>query len=273
MRHTHLASHILYLAAATLLLAACAQPTTYSPSYTQAELAEEQKYQEAASKENPFEKIEGEVEVTSEMLARMERIEAKVVPQSEILCKELFGNTRPCEFTTEVSAEAKGINAFADGKRVVMGPTMMEFAKDDTQVAFVLSHELAHNIMKHPDAGMKNTMGGLILGSVIDAAVGGTDGTFGKLGAQAGRLQYSPDFETEADYTGLYILARAGYPIEKAPEFWRAMSQYDPQGIYARSTHPTNAERFVVMRKTINEIRSKQQLGMPLVPEFIPAGE
>lgn len=262
----------LLLALPLLLLAtACAKPTTFSPSVSAEELKAEQEYQKQAAQANPFEKIEEEVKVTSQMLARMEKIESRIVPQAEKLCRELHPDpSYQCSFTTEVSKEAKGINAFADGKRVVMGPTMMEFAGNDTHVAFVLCHELAHNIMMHPQSGAKNTTAGMILGTVLDAAVGGTGGAFGKLGAQAGRLSYSPSFETEADYIGLYILARAGYQIEEAPNFWRAMSQYDPQGIYARSTHPTNAERFVVMRKTINEIRSKQKLGMPLLPEFLP---
>lgn len=256
-----------------MLAAACAKPTTYSPEVTIAEIEKEAAIQAKFAKEDPFEKIEGEVKVTSKMLARVERIEARVVPHATALCQEMFSQPNPdraCEFAFAVSSEAKGINAFADGKRVVMGPTMLQFATNDTHVAFVLAHELAHNIMQHPQGGAKNTTAGMILGTILDASIGGTGGAFGKLGAQVGRLQYSPAFETEADYIGLYILARAGYKIEEAPDFWRAMSQYDPQGIYARSTHPTNAERFVVMRKTINEIRSKQKLRMSLVPEFLP---
>lgn len=254
-----------------LAVAACTKPTTFSPTVSIEEIDREAAIQAKYAEENPFDKIDGEVKVTSQMLARMERMESRIVPHASALCRELFKDPDyPCEFSIEVNAEAKGINAFADGRRVVMGPTMFEFAGNDTHVAFVLAHELAHNIMKHPQGGAQNATIGAILGTVLDAAVGGTGGAFGQLGARAAQLQYSPSFETEADYIGLYILARAGYRIEEAPNFWRAMSQYDPQGIYARSTHPTNAERFVVMRKTINEIRSKQRLKFPLVPEFLP---
>ena len=88
------------------------------------------------------------------------------------------------------------------------------------------------------------------------------------MGAQASLLAYSPSFEHESDYIGLYILARAGFDYQNAPEFWRLMSRNNPQGIYNRTTHPTTPERFVAMSKTIEEINAKKAKGLRLLPNF-----
>jgi hypothetical protein len=44
------------------------------------------------------------------------------------------------------------INAFADGNNVVITRGLMRYTKDNSELALVLSHELAHNIMGHVKA-------------------------------------------------------------------------------------------------------------------------
>ena len=82
------------------------------------------------------------------------------------------------------------INAFADGKNVVIMQGMMRFTENDRELALVITHELAHNVMGHVDAQKKNTMAGGFLGLIFDiaAAAAGvnTQGTFSDLGYQAG---------------------------------------------------------------------------------------
>ena len=55
------------------------------------------------------------------------------------------------------------VNAFADGKSIIMTQGMMDYAKDDNELAIVVAHELAHNDRGHLDAKKKNTM---IMGSI-----------------------------------------------------------------------------------------------------------
>jgi predicted Zn-dependent protease len=151
---------------------------------------------------------------------------------------------------------------------------MVDFAKNDNHLAFVIAHEFAHNIMQHIAATRQNVTIGALLGTVADVAAGAaganTQGLFGKVGSQQGLLKYSAAFEAEADYVGLYILARAGYKIEDAPDFWRIMSQANPDSVYVSSTHPTNPARTIAMGKTVAEIRAKQKAGQPLIPNIKP---
>ncbi len=254
---------------------ACSQPTTYVPMASQAEIqAEQAKFRKEVT-ENPFPPIVEPVKLTKAMQRRLQGIANRINPQGTKLCFELYQNVSEanCSYPLEISSK-KGANAYADGSKVFVTTAMMALAEDDTHLAFVLAHELAHNIMDHPSRVQQNTIAGSLLGTMVDigaaAAGASTGGAFGQLGGQTALLQYSPSFELEADYIGLYILQRAGYRIEEAPNFWRAMAHYHPENIYTSTTHPTNPERYVVMRKTINEIRSKQKLGLPLFPEFKP---
>lgn len=262
--------------AALLALAACATPTTNRPLATQAEIEAEQAAQHQAALTNPFPPLVEPIRPTQKMRMRLQSVADRVAPQASKLCYHLQnqpGGERDCSFPLELDGDT-GVNAHADGHKVVITGPLMAFASNDTHLAFVLAHELAHNIMHHPQHMTNNTILGALVGAVADVAAAtqgaNTQGGFSKAGANAALLSYSPCFEAEADYIALYILARAGYPIEQAPNFWRAMAQYEPQGIYARSTHPTTAERFVAMNKTIAEIRHKQHMRQPLVPNLLP---
>lgn len=158
------------------------------------------------------------------------------------------------------------VNAMADGSKIIIARGMIRFADNDQELAMVISHELAHNAMRHMKALKQNYM----LGSIFDivAAVYGinTQGIFGKLGAR----RYSKEFEAEADYVSLYIMARAGLPIDESPKFWRRMATAHPGSIEAHhaSSHPSTPERFVALEKTIEEIRQKEAAGSPLEPEY-----
>jgi predicted Zn-dependent protease len=111
------------------------------------------------------------------------------------------------------------------------------------------------------------------IGLVFDilAAVAGvnTGGDFMRIGAGAGAGAFSQDFEAEADYVGVYLMARGGYDIGLAPNFWRRMAVIHPGSIKTNhsSTHPSAPERFVALEGAVGEIRAKLAAGKPLTPE------
>ncbi len=160
------------------------------------------------------------------------------------------------------------LNAFADGKAVYVTKGMMRFTESDDELALVVGHELAHNTMQHISAKKKNYWFGAIF-DVIAAGYGiDTQGLFGQLGVHA----YSQDFESEADYVGLYHVARGGYDISEAPMFWRRMAAEHPDNIKGSygSTHPSSSQRFVHLENTVKEILTKQGAGEPLLPNMKP---
>ena len=139
--------------------------------------------------------------------------------------------------------ESDAVNAYADGSKIAITKGMLRFAENDQELALVISHELAHNAMGH----IKAKMGNYALGSIVDiiaAAYGvNTQSTFGKMAAKA----YSQEFEAEADYVGLYMMAMSGLEIDNAANFWRRMAAEHPGSIKSDygSSHPSTPERFI----------------------------
>lgn len=172
---------------------------------------------------------------------------------------------KSCPYSVRLSPD-NIINAFADGENVMVTKGMMRFAKDDIELSLVVGHELAHNAMKHISAKKTNYVIGSIF-DVVAAAYGvNTQGLFGNAAAQA----YSQDFEAEADYVGLYMIAIAGLDIENAPQFWRRMAADHPANIATNhaASHPATPHRFLALEDTVKEIKGKTAAGLPLEPEM-----
>ena len=169
-----------------------------------------------------------------------------------------------CDYRAAV-IEKDIINAFADGKNVFVTTGMIRFTESDHELAIVLGHEFAHNALGH----VRQMQAQSIAGMLIDLAIlvfGGVD--TGGLFSQFGRLAYSKEFEADADYLGLYFVARAGYDFHLAPQFWRRMAVEHTMNIRDSmlSTHPSTPERAVVLKETIAEIDEKMKKGVALVP-------
>lgn len=175
-----------------------------------------------------------------------------------------------CNMGTVVTAEGS-INAFADGERIIFPWAMMRFARD-SELTAVIAHEVAHNAMGHIDARNRNAAVGAFFGALLDVAAAtqgvNTNGQNTENFMAAAAAAFSQDFEREADYVGLYIMARAGLPTEGAVALWRKFAQINPSAIGYASTHPTTAERFVRIRNTTTEIARKRAEGSPLLPEL-----
>lgn len=164
------------------------------------------------------------------------------------------------------------LNAWADGQAIYVTSAMLRFAADDDELAVVLAHEISHNAMRHIDAQKTNAGLGALFGAILDVAAAtqgvNTAGQFTKDMADAASKSFSQDFEREADYVGMYLLARAGRPFASAADFWRRMGQESPGSIKFASSHPTTAERYVRLEYATTEIQAKQAAGSPLLPEM-----
>lgn len=172
-----------------------------------------------------------------------------------------------CKYPVGLSPQ-QIINAFADGKRVMIARGMMTFAKDDNELALVVSHEIAHNSMKHIDAKKQNMGLGFLadLATVLLSKGQVSNTNFAGMAASA----YSQEFEAEADYVGLYLMANAGLPIDDAPRFWRRMAAAHPQNIKTNhsASHPSTSYRMVALEETVKEIQGKISRAEPLLPNM-----
>jgi predicted Zn-dependent protease len=180
-----------------------------------------------------------------------------------------FPQDQMCGYGT-VSVRDEALNAWADGDNVFVTTALQRFAGSDEGVSIILSHEFAHGAMNHSGARKRNSTIGAILGTAVDIAAGSsgvsTGGAGRAIGGGAGNRAFSQEFERDADYIGLYMLARAGLPYENAGALWRRMAAEKPGSILFASTHPTSDERFTRLDQAMREIDRKKSAGQALLP-------
>lgn len=197
------------------------------------------------------------------------QIKRSLEPGINQLCPYLVSSEEGCHYSIILVEEDK-LNAYADGKKTYIHTGMIRFTDSDEELAFIVAHEMAHNMLAHIDKRRTNTAFGVIADLAIAATLGvNTQGAFGEAGSKA----YSQAFEAESDYLALYLLAKTGYDITNVPDFWRRMGVEHPDSISKifNSTHPSTPERFVAMEATVIEIQDKQRSGQQLIPNFAGA--
>lgn len=194
----------------------------------------------------------GEREVARDFVA----VVATVEPVAERICRSQ-GIVRNCDFRILVD-DRPGVppNAFQtvdETGRPILAITLslLRDTRNRDEIAFVLSHEAAHHIAGHLERQRQNaTLGAVVFGQLAGAlGTGSEEGvrTAQELGALVGARSYSKDFELEADRLGTIITAEAGYdPVLGAEFFFRIP---DP-GDQFLGTHPPNAERVAIVRRT-----------------------
>ena len=195
----------------------------------------------------------------------------KIDRNGEILTFDI-NQTKICNYPI-IFTQDKIVNAYADGKSIIMTQGMVDYARDDNEIAMVIAHELAHNDRGHLDAMKKNTLIMGSIGFVLDLMTiyysGGTaggDAQNTEMWSKIGRNAYSVEFEKDADYGGVYYAYRAGYDISQVKSFWERIGSENPKQIAISSTHPATSERYLQIDKTVKEINKKKNDGLALVP-------
>ena len=177
-----------------------------------------------------------------------------------------------CDYGVSFQAGKEQINAYADGKAIYLTSGMLRFIETDTELALVIAHELAHNSMEHIKKKKTNAigagLGGLAVDILLATAGVNTGGAMSEAMMSAGGRAKSVDFEQEADYVGMYYMARSGYKTNKVADFWRRMATETQTGLKKRTTHPTSPERFIAIEKTHAEITKKKRTGVALLPNL-----
>ena len=168
----------------------------------------------------------------------------------------------------------KQVNAFCmPGGKIVVYEGLLPVTRDETSLAIVLGHEIAHAVAKHSAEQMSTAikqqygaqaLGVLMAGAGASSGLQQVAGTVFGLGAQGASAKYSRDHESEADHLGIIFAAMAGYDPEAAVSFWQRMSQATGGGSTSwLSTHPSDATRIKQIQGWLPEARKyyKARLG------------
>ena len=157
----------------------------------------------------------------------------------------------------------KMVNAWCmPGGKVAVYTGILSYTRDETGLAVVMGHEVAHAIARHGSERMSQSllvsMGGVALAVALREKPSTTQNLFMAafgLGANVGiLLPYSRVHEYEADRIGLTLTARAGYDPRAAVPFWeRMMKQGGSRPPEFLSTHPASEGRITQIKEFIPE--------------------
>jgi len=157
------------------------------------------------------------------------------------------------------------VNAFAlPGGFIGINTGLMVAAKNESELAGVTAHEIAHVTQRHIARGftqqkqsshiaMASIAAALLAGLAGSANLGAGVAAFGQATAIDGQLGFSRDAEREADRVGFQMLSKSGYNPEGMQNLFERLmqaSQFNERGgggAYM-STHPMSIDRMTDMQ-------------------------
>ncbi|MDT0576982.1 M48 family metallopeptidase [Croceicoccus sp. F390] len=134
-----------------------------------------------------------------------------------------------CSSRVYLNPSAK-LNAYADGSNIIVTTAISTIVRDDSELAAVLAHELAHNILGHP--------------ARLDA--------IGRSGKQVRQT------EIEADRLSVHLLYRAGFDPAAAVRLWSHVGPRNRK-LFPSHDHPDWRRRIAIITDEI--ARLAQQPG------------
>jgi predicted Zn-dependent protease len=155
-----------------------------------------------------------------------QRLDVSVTPQSV------------CRSRVEL-APGNALNANANGLVAQISGRLVNWVESDDELALVIAHEMAHNLMGHPKKlNEKSSLSGLATSLGI-----------------SGKAQRH--MELEADRMGIIMAASAGYNYKVAPDFWARLNSNAPLASFLATSHPTTRARRENAQRVVDELVSK----------------
>lgn len=159
--------------------------------------------------------------------------------------------------------ESPDVNAWCmPGGKVVVYTGILPITKDETGLAVVMGHEIAHAVAQHGaermSQGLLQQLGGAALSVALKDESETTQNIFLTaygVGTEIGvMLPFSRTHESEADHLGLIFMSMAGYDPNVAVDFWTRMaSQSGSKPPEFLSTHPSDETRIADIKKELPE--------------------
>jgi predicted Zn-dependent protease len=154
------------------------------------------------------------------------------------------------------------VNAFTPGGgTILIKEGLLAYCDTEAQMAAVLSHEIAHIVMRHPNRLRKieiaKKTGGSMMAAITPDSMKDNIGKFLRLGGRATMNGMVRAQEAEADSVGIDIMVAAGYDPHGMAEIQRQLRQFAPRvsrmahAVYAN--HPPSEDREKAALKKIAE--------------------
>ena len=194
-----------------------------------------------------------DVVTSGENMKMVKRVGEKMAKATEEFLTKTNGLKRVQGFEWEFNlVQNDEMNAWCmSGGKICFYTGILNMTLDETGLAVVMGHEIAHAIARHGNermskGGMVN-LGGQVLSVAVsqqsDAAQYLLLNAYG-IGTTVGFvLPFSRKHELEADMMGLVFMRLAGYDATKAVDFWKRMGADGAEVPEFMSTHPNDEKR------------------------------
>ena len=166
-----------------------------------------------------------------------------------------------------VLIDNQSINASCfPGGKVIVNSGVFEVAKNDEQLATILSHEIAHAISRHGSARISRNRvinglegAGVLLAGMVNPFMIIPFVMAYEVGTKNGIINSSIRVEeNEADTIGLHLMKKANYNLNAALDFWNNLKIHNKQKKHMTySTHASYDVRIKNIKKTISKINNK----------------
>ena len=159
----------------------------------------------------------------------------------------------PHEIAVHV-VEGGPVNAFTlPGGILVFYSDLIEQAKDSSQVAGVMAHEIGHVVHYHPTKGLVRQYGIELLVKLVSGGYSDLLSTLASGGNVLLALRNGRAFERDADKTGVELLEKLEVRADGIASFFEQMLAKEPKDMAAAagiwSSHPPTNERIAATRR------------------------
>jgi predicted Zn-dependent protease len=164
------------------------------------------------------------------------------------------------EWNVHVLINDETTNAFVlPGGKVFVYSGLLKQCSNDSELATVLGHEIAHVLAGHGSESVSRSLLWVPV-FVVSCLVSGIEPDLVEVGVNvAFRYPNSRTKEREADSAGLLIMAESGFDPSAALNWWRKMEEIRPDLMpdYL-STHPSHQERLDLFHRRLTDARGKR---------------
>lgn len=256
----------LYLVVLTILISGCAKHSTnFAPKHNKI------KKNSSVVKKHDKKILKKDLKQTlnkTKLSTDKEKIEA-MNRVGNSLAKIINNHNFNWKFTL-VESDAINATCFPNG-HIMMTTGVFKAAKNDAQLATIISHEMAHVISKHGEARINRAnilngiegIGVVIAGLINPLAILPFVATYEAGTKEAIILPSSRFEELEADAVGLKLMKKANYDIDDAYELWCNIKNLNKNKKHIKSTtHHSYDKRIKQIEKEIKKMKEDTRLAL-----------
>jgi len=180
----------------------------------------------------------------------VESIHFRIYDITKTICSQENIQPNDCRWNNTV-VRSPLFNAFIKGSgQIVVSTGLIDKITYEDELAFVVAHEVAHQVLDHIDKNKGIVVAGTILaGLLLDNFIGGV--VFGNGVGQV----FSRKHESSADALALRIILLAGYDPAKARYVLMRMAKMDVRLTSKfMQSHPSGIERIVMYDKILGRL-------------------